>query len=155
MAGSAYEIELFGKKLIYSEGKLRDIKLHFFMDDLYELIKMQVGQLFDNAGDLNGLLYTTNEDITEIYVTMYDVTIQYIEKNVLKGIEAKEIFLTPGEEPLRKKYKHWNQEIRQRENEAKRKMKEDGLPYEEQMHRFAEYAQREFEDMKYGNASNK
>ncbi len=36
------------------------------MDDLYELIKMQVGQLFDNAGDLNGLLYTTNEDITEI-----------------------------------------------------------------------------------------
>lgn len=89
MAGSAYEIELFGKKLIYSEGKLRDIKLHFFMDDLYELIKMQVGQLFDNAGDLNGLLYTTNEDITEIYVTMYDVTIQYIEKNVLKGIEAK------------------------------------------------------------------
>ena len=80
---------------------------------------------------------------------MYDVTIQYIEKNVLKGIEAKEIFLTPGEEPLRKKYKHWNQEIRQRENEAKRKMKEDGLPYEEQMHRFAEYAQREFEDMKY------
>lgn len=88
MAGSAYEIELFGKKLIYSEGKLRDIKLHFFMDDLYELIKMQVGQLFDNAGDLNGLLYTTNEDITEIYVTMYDVTIQYIEKNVLKGIEA-------------------------------------------------------------------
>ena len=149
MAGSEYEIELFGKKLIYSEGKLRDIKLHFFMDDLYELIKMQVGQLFDNAGDLNGLLYTTNEDITEIYVTMYDVTIQYIEKNVLKGIEAKEIFLTPGEEPLRKKYKHWNQEIRQRENEAKRKMKEDGLPYEEQMHRFAEYAQREFEDMKY------
>lgn len=147
MAGSEYEIELFGKKLIYSEGKLRDIKLHFFMDDLYELIKMQVGQLFDNAGDLNGLLYTTNEDITEIYVTMYDVTIQYIEKNVLKGIEAKEIFLTPGEEPLRKKYKHWNQEIRQRENEAKRKMKEDGLPYEEQMHRFAEYAQREFEDM--------
>ena len=149
MAGSEYEIELFGKKLIYSEGKLRDIKLHFFMDDLYELIKMQVGQLFDNAGDLNGLLYTTNEDITEIYVTMYDVTIQYIEKNVLKGIEAKEIFLTPGEEPLRKKYKHWNQEIRQRKNEAKRKMKEDGLPYEEQMHRFAEYAQREFEDMKY------
>ena len=71
MAGSEYEIELFGKKLIYSEGKLRDIKLHFFMDDLYELIKMQVGQLFDNAGDLNGLLYTTNEDITEIYVTMY------------------------------------------------------------------------------------
>lgn len=25
MAGSEYEIELFGKKLIYSEGKLRDI----------------------------------------------------------------------------------------------------------------------------------
>lgn len=93
MAGSEYEIELFGKKLIYSEGKLRDIKLHFFMDDLYELIKMQVGQLFDNAGDLNGLLYTTNEDITEIYVTMYDVTIQYIEKNVLKGIEAKDNIL--------------------------------------------------------------
>ena len=45
MAGSEYEIELFGKKLIYSEGKLRDIKLHFFMDDLYELIKMQVGQM--------------------------------------------------------------------------------------------------------------
>lgn len=62
MAGSEYEIELFGKKLIYSEGKLRDIKLHFFMDDLYELIKMQVGQLFDNAGDLNGLLLVVEND---------------------------------------------------------------------------------------------
>lgn len=149
MEGKAYEIELFGKKLKYSEGKLRDIKLHFFMDDLCELIRRQVGQLFDNAGDFNGLLYTTNEDITEVYVTMYDVTIQYIEKNVLKDVEAKEIFLTPGEEPLRKKYKHWNQEIRQRENEAKRKMKEDGLSYEEQMHRYGEYAQQEFEDMRY------
>lgn len=74
MAGSEYEIELFGKKLIYSEGKLRDIKLHFFMDDLYELIKMQVGQLFDNAGDLNGLLYTTNEDILKIAAINWSVT---------------------------------------------------------------------------------
>lgn len=54
MEGKAYEIELFGKKLKYSEGKLRDIKLHFFMDDLCELIRRQVGQLFDNAGDFNG-----------------------------------------------------------------------------------------------------
>lgn len=86
MEGNAYEIELFGKKLIYSEGKLRDIKLHFFMDDLYELIKMQVGQLFDNAGDLNGLLYTTNEDITEIYVTMYVY-------NCVRGQGGEEIIL--------------------------------------------------------------
>ena len=87
MAGSEYEIELFGKKLIYSEGKLRDIKLHFFMDDLYELIKMQVGQLFDNAGDLNGLLYTTNEDITKTQAQLLEASTTLSEEQQLALIE--------------------------------------------------------------------
>ena len=72
MAGGDYEIEIFGKRLRYSEAKLRELRLGNFFYELQSMESERVEMLFRVAGDFDGLLKLEVEKIMELYILMYE-----------------------------------------------------------------------------------
>ena len=79
MAGGDYEIEIFGKRLRYSEAKLRELRLGNFFYELQSMESERVEMLFRVAGDFDGLLKLEVEKIMELYILMYENLYKYIK----------------------------------------------------------------------------
>ena len=107
MAGGDYEIEIFGKRLRYSEAKLRELRLGNFFYELQSMESERVEMLFRVAGDLDGLLKLEVEKIMELYILMYENVYKYIKSlNLPENITVEDIHLPREKETFWWKYKN-------------------------------------------------
>lgn len=150
MAGGDYEIEIFGKRLRYSEAKLRELRLGNFFYELQSMESERVEMLFRVAGDFDGLLKLEVEKIMELYILMYENVYKYIKSlNLPENITVEDIHLPREKETFWWKYKNWNQEIKERKNKVRQKLEEERVSFDETLKKYREYEKKEYSMMKF------
>ena len=148
MAGGDYEIEIFGKRLRYSEAKLRELRLGNFFYELQSMESERVEMLFRVAGDFDGLLKLEVEKIMELYILMYENVYKYIKSlNLPENITVEDIHLPREKETFWWKYKNWNQEIKERKNKVRQKLEEERVSFDETLKKYREYEKKEYSMM--------
>lgn len=150
MTSEGYEIEIFGKKLRYSEAKLRELRLGNFFYELQNLESERVKNVFREAGDFDGLLKIEGEKIIELYVLMYETVYKYIKDlSLLENITVEDIYLPKEKETFWWKYKNWNQEIKERKHKVRKKLEEEKVSFNETLKRLQDYEKQEYSMMEF------